>query len=838
MDYQVVKYQSSLNYFNHAKKNVIAEQKNGKTNRLVECEKEKNMYKALYELTQIETIRMMDVFVDRCYLSLIDGFCDVYDLLDASGDVQVDTIRSNIRQAKESVIECETLMIEEAPPDVFQSQKSSRRSSGKISKRRSLSKKTKHKSLPSDALENIYDKINITKERRKSQKQQSFTDSDKRYIHINRRVSKRKSKTSGPLKKLISSEKNYVTTLGYIVNIYMPKVTEKIHLLGNNSDVKFNTIFINITALFRVSTKIWGDFEMIYRTWPENSLGIYIIKLYHILKKIYIQYHTKLEDSINELNNSNRKLKDYLNKISANESILELKELLIAPSNKLNELNSCLYEIIQQIPEDTNEYMSLREAIDRISQLTFEIEESVNDKLNIEKVNSIRNGLEWGVLNHLESRLDRYVHSGPLLLLQITNIPERISPIPDISTDYVYLFSNLILLVYKQEVVGYISLPTFSLSESEDDHVIFADDKFQYKFKCELDDKHEWEEITSNTIDVLNNDKKVFGVALDIVANRNNSDIPAILETCCTWIEKYALNKQGIFRESGELTRLLEIRDEFDFGNGFQFDEEESPNNVAGVLKMWFRAMPQPLLSYELYDEWIDIYHIADNDERNDSIIKLLDILPMENKFVLEYLIRTLCKCAQLSEVNLMSPTNLAIVFAPNLLKKKASTDVTTLGLMDVGESAKTVEIIEHLITYYDVIFDNIIIELESRFENRIQKERDEAEAAIQRKEFVREALLDVTDSVFTRGLSEDKLNLSETIKEGYVTLKEKKWKKVFIKLKFRHLYVYKNHKADQPKHSILLTRTTVGFSSMKQHCFCLSVVVPKTKTYFFVAAV
>ena len=101
---------------------------------------------------------------------------------------------------------------------------------------------------------------------------------------------------------------------------------------------------------------------------------------------------------------------------------------------------------------------------------------------------------------------------------------------------------------------------------------------------------------------------------------------------------------------------------------------------------------------------------IEKEEEKRAEIIKLIQSLPMYNKYLLQYLIQLLVKISANSQTNKMGPSNLSIVFGkfrsisyfnlsdlgPNILHKKSSDPYDTA---DFGSVYQTVQ---YFIDNYD----------------------------------------------------------------------------------------------------------------------------------------
>ena len=186
---------------------------------------------------------------------------------------------------------------------------------------------------------------------------------------------------------------------------------------------------------------------------------------------------------------------------------------------------------------------------------------------------------------------------------------------------------------------------------------------------------------------------------------------PLLVETTVLWLQKNALRVPGLFRVSGagrEVTalkaRLLHLQekerarghrtqrereqvgeDELDNGGGSVcgIPSTADPHTVASVLKAWLLEIPEPLLTLQLYDAFITAVKQKAEKTRQQSIRRCIELLPPGNRAVLSRLMNLCVQVSHCSQHNQMGPTNLAIVFAPTLLRSP-SLDLSCL-LEDSG---------------------------------------------------------------------------------------------------------------------------------------------------------
>ena len=98
-------------------------------------------------------------------------------------------------------------------------------------------------------------------------------------------------------------------------------------------------------------------------------------------------------------------------------------------------------------------------------------------------------------------------------------------------------------------------------------------------------------------------------------------------------------------------------------------------HSIAGLLKLYLRELPEPLLTYALHDQWISAATMteATDGERLNALKTVLARLPKANYENLKHLIRFLYILTCHREANKMTSANLAIAMAPSLIRPKQS---------------------------------------------------------------------------------------------------------------------------------------------------------------------
>ncbi|KAG1732356.1 Rho GTPase activation protein [Suillus lakei] len=207
--------------------------------------------------------------------------------------------------------------------------------------------------------------------------------------------------------------------------------------------------------------------------------------------------------------------------------------------------------------------------------------------------------------------------------------------------------------------------------------------------------------------------RPTFGVDLAEQMARDNVELPAILEKCCAAIEKHGLQSQGIYRISGMARKVASLKERLDKDmDSVNLESEEwisDINNVTSVLKMWFRELPDPLLTSTLHQGFVEAAKIENDRLRHIRLHERVNDLPDPNYATLKYFLGHLHKIAEYEADNSMSIQNLAIVFGQTLFGQMIPGNGSFSGhgnggMADAPFQNKAIEtILEH---YSDIFVD------------------------------------------------------------------------------------------------------------------------------------
>uniref|UniRef100_W5MUA8 SLIT-ROBO Rho GTPase-activating protein 3 n=1 Tax=Lepisosteus oculatus TaxID=7918 RepID=W5MUA8_LEPOC len=193
---------------------------------------------------------------------------------------------------------------------------------------------------------------------------------------------------------------------------------------------------------------------------------------------------------------------------------------------------------------------------------------------------------------------------------------------------------------------------------------------------------------------------KLFNGNMETFIKDSGQVIPLVVESCIRYINLYGLQQQGIFRVPGSQVEVNDIKNSFERGEDPLTDDqnEHDINSVAGVLKLYFRGLENPLFPKERFLDLMSTIKLESPAERVHHIQQIIVTLPRTIIIVMRYLFAFLNHLSQYSDENMMDPYNLAICFGPTLMPIPDGQD-------PVACQAHVNEVIKTIIIHHESIF-------------------------------------------------------------------------------------------------------------------------------------
>lgn len=171
-----------------------------------------------------------------------------------------------------------------------------------------------------------------------------------------------------------------------------------------------------------------------------------------------------------------------------------------------------------------------------------------------------------------------------------------------------------------------------------------------------------------------------FGVDLGHHLLEVGAQVPPIVIKCVNEIDKRAIRVEGIYRKSGVKHKIDKLGQAFESAPELVELSDIQPHVIANALKNYMRELPEPLLTFSLYNDFLQVakcFHADDNsnsvvDKEEAAVQELTELvrkLPRNHYRTLGFLIHHLNRVAMECEVNNMPASNLGIVFGPTLMR-------------------------------------------------------------------------------------------------------------------------------------------------------------------------
>ncbi|XP_023804967.1 rho GTPase-activating protein 44 isoform X2 [Oryzias latipes] len=197
-------------------------------------------------------------------------------------------------------------------------------------------------------------------------------------------------------------------------------------------------------------------------------------------------------------------------------------------------------------------------------------------------------------------------------------------------------------------------------------------------------------------------EKPCYGKPLEEHLVLSGRDIAFPIEACVTMLLECGMEEEGLFRIAPSASKLKKLKASLDCGVLDVQEYSADPHAIAGALKSYLRELPEPLMTFQLYSDWIQASNIQDHEKRLQALYAACEKLPPANNNNFKYLIKFLSKLTEYQDLNKMTPGNIAIVLGPNLLWTHNDGNITE---MMTTVSLQIVGIIEPIIQHADWFF-------------------------------------------------------------------------------------------------------------------------------------
>eukprot|EP01080_Neovahlkampfia_damariscottae_P008830 gene8831-779_t len=165
---------------------------------------------------------------------------------------------------------------------------------------------------------------------------------------------------------------------------------------------------------------------------------------------------------------------------------------------------------------------------------------------------------------------------------------------------------------------------------------------------------------------------QIFRVDLIKVMNRSTETgkVPRKIQQLIDFLMIHAPDVKGIFRVPGTKAEVDKVIDLIDLGEEIPFEKyTKDVNDIGSAFKQYVRELPIPILTYEKFDDFLNVSNLDSNEEKLELLKKLTAEIPKPNQYLLFELLKLCKKIEEKSTSNMMTNENLAVVFGIGVLK-------------------------------------------------------------------------------------------------------------------------------------------------------------------------
>lgn len=179
-------------------------------------------------------------------------------------------------------------------------------------------------------------------------------------------------------------------------------------------------------------------------------------------------------------------------------------------------------------------------------------------------------------------------------------------------------------------------------------------------------------------------------------------DVPTVVDKCLSFIYAHGSLSEGIYRRAGSSTVLSELLARFrrDAWSVQLSPSQHSEHDVAGVLKRFFRDLPEALVPQEKHQALTAALEIKEPGPRHAEYRQVMTSLPLVARNTARKLFAHLHFLTTMAHANKMSAENLASVWAPTIMPA-----ALTSNTLQTAWSSKEVFVVRDLIANFEAVW-------------------------------------------------------------------------------------------------------------------------------------
>eukprot|EP00301_Raphidiophrys_heterophryoidea_P024601 c8045_g1_i1.p1 GENE.c8045_g1_i1~~c8045_g1_i1.p1 ORF type:complete len:382 (+),score=54.85 c8045_g1_i1:34-1146(+) len=199
----------------------------------------------------------------------------------------------------------------------------------------------------------------------------------------------------------------------------------------------------------------------------------------------------------------------------------------------------------------------------------------------------------------------------------------------------------------------------------------------------------------------------VFGVPIERL-HKGSDDLPIVLKSMFDAIfQERFLHSDGIFRVPGSTDGIQKIISEIEQVGALDASRIQSSqhNDLASVFKHFFRKLPHPVCPLSSFASIIELQKNSGTlSPPASSVHSVLISFPPDHLRVFTHTLQLLNRVSCYSDINGMTPPNLAVVFAPTLFRAPPQSRATE----ELTAMVHITLFLSNLISRFDYFFANL----------------------------------------------------------------------------------------------------------------------------------
>ncbi|KAG0250606.1 hypothetical protein DFQ27_009326, partial [Actinomortierella ambigua] len=148
--------------------------------------------------------------------------------------------------------------------------------------------------------------------------------------------------------------------------------------------------------------------------------------------------------------------------------------------------------------------------------------------------------------------------------------------------------------------------------------------------------------------------------------------VPLVVDKCIEAVDQRGLEVEGIYRRSGMAAEARQLVQSYDIGmypDLLDDAQYQDICSITSVLKQYLRMLPEPLVPFDLYGEFMDAVCMPTGEGKIQTFRGLMERMPLAYYMTLKALCQHLTRVVEHDNINLMHAKNLSVVFGPTLMR-------------------------------------------------------------------------------------------------------------------------------------------------------------------------